>query len=69
VLDDDDGGQIVGSSDEIGAYPKDRPTTPAEIAATVYRALDIDIDTELPGLQGRPIKVVDHGVNPINELF
>jgi hypothetical protein len=63
------GGQIVGSSDEIGAYPKDRPTTPAEIAATVYRALDIDIDTELPGLQGRPIKVVDHGVNPINELF
>jgi hypothetical protein len=63
------GGQIVGSSDEIGAYPKDRPATPAEVAATVYRALDIDIDTELPGLQGRPIKVVDHGVNAINELF
>jgi hypothetical protein len=63
------GGQVVGSSDEIGAYPKDRPATPAEVAATVYRALDIDIDTELPGLQGRPIKVVDHGVNPINELF
>lgn len=63
------GGQVIGSSDEIGAYPKDRPATPAEVAATIYRALEINIDTELPGLQGRPIKVVDHGVNPINELF
>jgi hypothetical protein len=63
------GGQIVGSSDEIGAYPKDRPTTPAEVAATMMHALGIDLETELPGLQGRPIRVVDHGVEPIHELF
>jgi uncharacterized protein (DUF1501 family) len=63
------GGQVIGASDDIGATPKDRPTTPAEIAATIYRSLGIPIDTELPGSQGRPIRVVDNGVEPIKELF
>ncbi|MBK9171029.1 MAG: DUF1501 domain-containing protein [Bryobacterales bacterium] len=63
------GGQVVGSSDEIGANPKDRPVTPAQFAATVYQALGIPLETELPGAQGRPIRVVDHGVEPIHELF
>jgi hypothetical protein len=63
------GGQIIGASDEIGAYPKDRPVTPGEAAATIMRSLGIDLETELPGLQGRPIRAVEHGVNPINELF
>jgi hypothetical protein len=63
------GGQVVGASDEIGAYPKDRPVTPGEVAATMLQALGIDLETELPGLQGRPIRVVEHGVNPIHELF
>jgi hypothetical protein len=63
------GGQVVGASDEIGAMPKDRPTTPAEVAATIYRGLSIDLETELPGAQGRPIPIVDRGVEPIRELF
>lgn len=63
------GGQVVGSSDEIAAYPKDRPVTPAEVAASVYYALGIDLEHELPGPQGRPIPVVDYGVKPIMELF
>ena len=60
---------VVGASDEIGYAPKDRPVTPAEIAATVYHGLGIDLGTELPGPQGRPIRLVDHGVEPISELF
>ncbi len=63
------GGQKIGSSDEIGAYPKDRPASPAEVIATAYHALGIDLDTELIANQSRPIKIVDHGVSPINELF
>ncbi|MBI4908825.1 MAG: DUF1501 domain-containing protein [Acidobacteria bacterium] len=63
------GGQVVGASDEIGATPKDRPTTPAEVAATIYHALGIELETELPGAQGRPIPIVDRGVGPIKELF
>lgn len=63
------GGQIIGSSDEIGAYPKDRPVTPAEVAATMLHSLKIDLNTELPSPDGCPIRVIDHGVSPISELF
>ena len=63
------GGQVIGASDEIGAYPKDNPVTPAMIAATVYRGLGIDLETELPGAQGRPIPLVDRGVEPVKQLF
>ncbi len=63
------GGQVVGASDEIGAYPKDRPVTPGEVTATICRGLGIDLDHELTGVQGRPIRVVEHGINAISELF
>jgi uncharacterized protein (DUF1501 family) len=39
------GGQVVGSSDRIGSEPRDRPVTPAEVAATIYRALGIQHST------------------------
>jgi uncharacterized protein DUF1501 len=63
------GGQAIGASDEIGGAPKDRPTTPGEIAATVFHGLGIDPTTELPGAGGRPIPLVDRGTEPIKELF
>jgi len=63
------GGRVVGASDETGYAPKDRPVTTAEIAATVFHGLGISLDTELPGPQGRPLRIVDHGVEPIGELF
>jgi hypothetical protein len=63
------GGQVVGSSDDIGGSPKDRPTSPAQIAATIYHGLGIPLDLELKGAQGRPIPLVDRGTEPIKELF
>jgi len=63
------GGQVVGSSDDIGGSPKDRPTSPAQIAATIYHGLGIPLDLELKGAQGRPIPLVDRGIDPIKELF
>ena len=63
------GGQAIGASDEIGGAPRDRPTTPGEIAATVFHGLGIDPTTELPGAGGRPIPLVDRGTEPIKELF
>ncbi len=64
-----EGGTVVGASDEIGYNPIDRPVNSGEIAATVFRGLGIDLETELPGPQGRPLRIVDHGVEPIHELF
>ncbi|MBZ5595627.1 MAG: DUF1501 domain-containing protein [Acidobacteriia bacterium] len=63
------GGQVVGASDDIGATPKDRPTTPGQIAATIYQALGVPLELELPGAQNRPIPLVERGVEPIKELF
>jgi len=63
------GGQVVGASDDIGASPKDRPTSPAQVAATIYHALGVPLELELPGAQGRPIPLVERGTEPIKELF
>jgi uncharacterized protein (DUF1501 family) len=63
------GGRVVGESDETGGVPKARPISPGEVAATVYHAMGIDLDTLLPGPQNRPIRIVDHGVEPVMELF
>ncbi len=63
------GGRVVGRSDEIGAYPAERPVTPAEIAATIFHSLGVDLETHLPGPASRPFPVVDFGTQPIKELF
>ena len=63
------GGRVIGASDEIGGAPQDRPVTPAQIAATAYQALGIPLELDLPGPQGRPIPLVDRGVEAIRELF
>ena len=63
------GGHIVGASDEIGGYPTDRPTTPSDIAATLYTALGIDLTHELPSPGGRPVPVVDYAARPLRELL
>lgn len=63
------GGRIVGESDEIAAAPKTRPVTPAEVVATIYKGLGLNIHHELPGPQNRPIPLVDYNIKPINELF
>jgi uncharacterized protein (DUF1501 family) len=60
------GGQVVGSSDPIGAEPRDRPVTPAEVAATVYHFLGIDGQTLLSGEDGRPAPLTTAA--PIAEL-
>jgi len=63
------GGRVVGKSDEIGAYPVERPVNPSEIVATIYQSLGLDLTTELPGPNGRPFPLVNYGTQPIRELF
>ncbi len=63
------GGRTVGRSDEIGAFPAERPTEPAEVVATIYRSLGLDLGATLPGPLGEPLPLVDKGVQAIEELF
>jgi hypothetical protein len=63
------GGRVIGESDELGYFPKTRPVTPGEVAATIYQGLGLDPHKELPGPQNRPIPLADFSVQPIRELF
>jgi hypothetical protein len=63
------GGRVVGKSDEIGGYPVERPVKPAEVVATIYHSLGLNLETHLPGPQNRPFSLVDYGTQPIKELF
>lgn len=63
------GGRVVGRSDDKGAYPVERPVSPADVVATIYKSLGVDLHTDLPGPQGRPFPVADFHAKAITELF
>lgn len=49
------GGQVLGSSDKIGAFPKEGRVLPPDLIATVLHALGIDPASEYHDNLGRPI--------------
>lgn len=63
------GGQIVGSSDALGEFPKERPVTPSDLSATIYTLLGIDPSLELHTSDGRPVRVAPDGANVVSELI
>jgi hypothetical protein len=48
------GGQVLGASDRIGAYPASAPVSPADLIATLYETLGVDPSTEVRDQQDRP---------------
>jgi uncharacterized protein (DUF1501 family) len=62
------GGTVYGASDKDAAYPIDHPTTPEDLAATIYDALGIDPEMRLQDALGRPVPVVDGG-RPVRAIF
>ena len=58
---------MIGQSDKIGAYPASRPYAPGDLAATIYRALGIDPETELRDRLDRPIRLATG--RPIEALY
>ncbi len=62
------GGQVVGESDREGAFPVSRPISPADIHATVFRALGYDPHAvTYVSHDGRPFPLSDG--EPIRELL
>jgi uncharacterized protein (DUF1501 family) len=61
------GGQVIGSSDDLGGEPKDRPISPQEVAASIYHGLGIDPKTHLRGPANQSLPLAD--AEPIAELF
>jgi uncharacterized protein (DUF1501 family) len=48
------GGLVHGASDRHAAFPAENPTSPADLAATVYHCLGIDPQVQLRDRLGRP---------------
>jgi uncharacterized protein (DUF1501 family) len=62
------GGQVIGASDSIGAVPKDRPVTPADIHATIFSALGYSArEISYQMVDGRPMPLSEG--QPIRELL
>jgi hypothetical protein len=51
------GGQVIGKSDKIGAYPATAPYSPDDLGATVYHILGIDPAIEVHDRQNRPVQL------------
>jgi hypothetical protein len=51
------GGQVIGKSDPLGAYPLTKAYTPEDLGATVYTALGIDPASTIHDSQGRPAQL------------
>jgi uncharacterized protein (DUF1501 family) len=53
------GGVVHGASDRYAAYPATNPTSPADLAATIYHCLGVDPRLPLRDKLGRPLALCD----------
>jgi hypothetical protein len=51
------GGQVIGQSDRISAYPATNPYSPDDVGATVYHVLGVPADAEVRDRQARPVQL------------
>jgi uncharacterized protein (DUF1501 family) len=62
-------GQVIGSTDRLAGHAKDRPVHFAEVFATLYRNLGIDVNrATVTDFSGRPQYLVEHNAQPMREL-
>jgi hypothetical protein len=61
-------GQVIGSTDRLGEFAKDRPVTFQDVFATLYHNLGIDPGLTVPDRGGRPMPLLDQS-EPIHELL
>lgn len=62
------GGTVHGKSDKIAAYPKESPVSPEDFLATIYHAMGLAPEAEVPDREGRPHRIVEGG-RPVLSLF
>jgi uncharacterized protein (DUF1501 family) len=62
-------GQVIGSSDRQGGEIAERPVTPGDLAATIYRHMGVPLDATYLDARGRPMYIVQENGKPLAELF
>jgi hypothetical protein len=63
------GGQVIGRTDAEAATVVDRPVSTLDFMATVCNILGIDHTKQNHAPNGRPVRIVDRGSNPITQLI
>ena len=61
-------GQVVGATNAKAEHPTERPYSPQDLLATVYRHLGIDTTRTFDDFTGRPFPILAEGT-PIRELL
>jgi hypothetical protein len=61
-------GQVIGATNSKAEYPVQRPLTPQDLLATVYRHLGVNPDSQLLDFAGRPTPIL-HSGDVIHELL
>lgn len=62
-------GQVIGGTTADGGEILDRPVTPADLAATVYRHMGVPLDLTYLDDRQRPRFIVEENGMPLAELF
>ncbi|MFV0444659.1 MAG: DUF1501 domain-containing protein [Planctomycetaceae bacterium] len=62
-------GRVIGGTSPDGGEVADRPVTPADLAATIYKFMGVPLDLTYLDDRQRPRYIVDETGQPINELF
>lgn len=63
------GGQVIGKTDGDGARVVERPIKAIDFMASLCKLLGIDYEKQIQTSGGRPIRLVDTGAKPLEELF
>jgi hypothetical protein len=62
-------GQVIGATNRLGEYAKERPVTHQEVFATLYTNLGLNLSqVRIFDPNGRPQYLVDPGVEPLREV-
>lgn len=61
------GGQVIGRSDKIAAYPATNPYYPSDLGATIYHALGVEPQATIVDRLNRPLQL--NAGEPIGPLF
>jgi hypothetical protein len=62
-------GQVIGSSTKDGGHIMDRPVTPGDLAATIYRHFGVSLHSTYTDPAGRVLNLLPNGGDVVRELF
>ncbi|OWK42948.1 DUF1501 domain-containing protein [Fimbriiglobus ruber] len=61
--------QVIGSTDKEGGQIRERPVSPGDLAATIYRYFGVPLDSTYQDATGRPHNLLPSPGEPMRELF